>query len=697
MMAGNFVVGRRASPGGHVRSRLLTSLAVAALAAMPSLAEAQAIGYTLTPSAMSARWDDALGWEDSYLYGARLGLRFGPFVELQPFLHVGDATLTDPDTPGDGSPREIDLRHLGASLQLNLGRSDLVPFIRLGGGVLRVSPENRERVDRIALQAGAGVRLGLGGVQAELFAEDLAFRSASDGPGGVEEEANRHNLVLGAGLVIPISSFEEESSTGGLRGSAVPLEPFAGRLSFDDEFGLADQNVVGLRTGIDFSSLFGIRGFYWKGINEDVDGTDPVQAYGGETQFNLGTGPGLSPYLVAGAGRLDFGEGFRDPVDVAPADRNLLILGGGFAFGLSDRVRVNISARDYLFTTEELAETRTTSDLRHNLMLSGGLTFSVGGRSSASSGDDPAIETRRLETERLRRENDRLRGTAQITRVDTVTTTNDRGERVVREVVTVREDGQRTVTVPVPDEGEIILRYGPRATATGEITMAEIREAIRAEQDGRPAADPNVVVVPGQAGVDPGALEVRLEAIERRLVERLDAEVERRVREEVQRRGAAVVVVDSVTDTITRVEEPSILSRLTNFDIRQTRPYLGANVDNPTQLVLGGRANLGPVTPNSRFDFVPDVAFGIGEGDPTLLVAANLQYSLGSTGGDYDIRPYVAAGAGFFSRSFLSLNAAVGTSLDLRTGLDAPRMFVEYQGINLYARNRLIVGVALDR
>lgn len=675
----------------------MPTLAVAALVAWPSFADAQAIGYALSPSGALVRWDDALGWEDSYLYGGRLGLRFGPFVELQPFVYVGDAALTDSTPTGEDAEHEIDLRHAGASLQVNLTRGNLVPFVRLGGGVLRLAPATVEPVGKIALHAGGGVRLGLGGVQAELFAEDLAFRGGGSRLNAAEEEENHHNLALGAGLVIPISSFSEGASAGGLRGGAIPLEPFAGRLSFANEVGLADQNVLGVRTGIDFNSLFGARGFYWKGITEDIDGTDPVQAYGGEAQFNLNTGPGLSPYLVAGAGRLDFGEEFRDSSGVNPTDRNLLILGGGLGFGLSDRVRLNVSARDYLFAAEELEQTRTTNDLLHNLMLSAGLTFSIGGRSGARSGGDPALEALAAETERLRLENERLRGIAPVTQVDTVVVINDSGERVVREIVTTRVGNQRTLTVPVPDEGEIILRYGPNGTATGGITMAEIREAVRAELEGRTATDPNVVVVPGQPGVDPEALEARLSAMERRLAERVDAEVERRVREELERRAAEVVVTDNLADTLTVVEQPSILSRLTDFDIRQTLPYLGVNVDDPTQLIVGGRVNFGPITPNSRIDFLPEVAFGIGEDDPTLLVAANLRYSFGSTGGDFEIRPYVTAGAGFFSRSFLAVNAALGTSFDLRNGLDAPRAFVEYQGVNLYERNRLLVGVTLNR
>ena len=153
--------------------------------------------------------------------------------------------------------------------------------------------------------------------------------------------------------------------------------------------------------------------------------------------------------------------------------------------------------------------------------------------------------------------------------------------------------------------------------------------------------------------------------------------MERRVREELERRGAGGVVVDSLGEALTAAEQPSHSTRLTTLDIRETRPYVGVNVDEPTQLVLGGRIDLGPITPKSPIDFVPEVAFGIGEAARTLLVAANLGIQLRIGRGDHDVRPYVTAGAGFFGRTLLAVNAALGASFDLRSGLDAPRLFVE--------------------
>ncbi len=734
---------------------MIAVLAAAAVSAAP--ADAQGVGYKLIPTIEYIRWDDALGLEDTYFYGGKVGLTFGELVSLQPFYLFRTGVEGDSEKLADDSPlaraatREMDIRHFGADLNINLSRGDVVPFVRAGGGILRFEPDGLERADQITLKAGGGLRFGFGNLQAELFAEDLAFRinrfrlyaPSGGAPPGADPEADeeRHNLVAGAGITIPLGSHSDVSEAGGLQGAAVPLEPFVGRLDYDDEVGLDEQNVVGVRTGLDFNAYFGLRGYYWRGINDDFDDTDEVQSYGGEAQFNLNTGPGFSPYLVGGAGRIDYTSDFRDPMGVGRDDRTALILGGGMSIGLSERARINVAVRDYIFDQNaEFEDVSNTDDLLHNWFYSAGVTFSLGGRAPTVGGRDTDAERRlRAETERLRRENERLREGRDIERVmetvvDTVVVVNERGEREIREVVREQESG-RTITIPVPARGEINLRYGPGGIDAGEIRAiirdemeragpragmapggvseqelqlleqrlsARINEIVAGRLGQTPPAQPGVVVVPGQPGVDleqQRLLEERLQTIERRLSERIDALVVQRVREELDRRAAQapVSMVTPEGDTVQAVAS-SILDRFAQIDVRQTRPYIGVNIDDPTQLVIGGRVDLGPLTAGSPFDLVPEVAFGIGESDPTLLVAANLRYGLGSFGGGLDISPYLLGGVGLFSRTVLAVNAAVGASFDLRQGLGAPlRTFAEYQGINFFSSNRLLLGVSLQQ
>jgi hypothetical protein len=253
---------------------------------------------------------------------------------------------------------------------------------------------------------------------------------------------------------------------------------------------------------------------------------------------------------------------------------------------------------------------------------------------------------------------------------------------------------------------------GQEAMGEAEMELLERRLADRIDevitrrlgnQQPQQPVQPGVVVVPDRGGqADAAAIERRLNEMERRLSQQVDEAVRRRTAEledEVERlrdEEREMVIVGG--DTVMAAErQPGIFQRFQQMDLRETHPYIGVSFD-PTQFVIGGRLNLGPVTPNSPFNLVPELAFGIGEDDPTLLLAANLQYNFGAIGGGIPLSPYVSVGGGLFSKTFLAVNAAVGTSVNLRdAGFGEPlRGFVEFQGLNLFNRQRLLVGLSID-
>ncbi|MBA4157502.1 MAG: hypothetical protein H0X65_08500, partial [Gemmatimonadetes bacterium] len=282
--------------------------ATLALGARP--AAAQGISYELSPTIVQLQWNEALGIERDYLFGGRVGFNFGQLLGLQGYYlqRTGletNAAVLGPDAgleAGVPGPA-LDVRAAGADLVLNLGTGTIVPFLRAGGGVLRLEPDGLERTDQILLKAGGGLRFGIAGaLSGELFAEDWAFRVNRNrlftpGPGGVfppdpEADELRHNLALGAALNLPLGGDRTDAGPG-IRGAAIPIEPFAGQLRFADEMGLERQELIGIRTGLDFNRFIGLRGFYWRGVTPQFNETEDIQSYGGEVQFNLGAGPGI--------------------------------------------------------------------------------------------------------------------------------------------------------------------------------------------------------------------------------------------------------------------------------------------------------------------------------------------------------------------------------------------------------------------
>jgi hypothetical protein len=528
---------------------------------LPRTALAQDLRYGITPTAQQVSWDDALGLDNTLLYGGRVGVVLGRRIELQGFYLTNEGTdsgirdlydrlnVTDrpPENPGLG------VRNYGAALVYNFSVGGFTPFVRGGGSILRFEPEGGRASDRIALSYGGGLRFGKpGGLRFNVFAEDLRFRTdrtlllalpraGATLPDDAQSDRTRSNISYGAGLTIPLGGGAvtyDDTPQYQLSNVALPVDVFAGRLDFASSSGLPNQNLLGVRTGIDFGPLFGLRAFYWTGVSSGFDSRAGLQGYGGEAQFALNAGPGFSPFLVAGAAQLDFRPSYRIDTEsgvaapsVVPEDRTALILGGGVRVPLGSRLTATAAARNYLAARGTLgtADVAERSQLSSNWQFTAGLSFGIGGRGlrrrtaaapvrdtvfvDRSSGRQVAVSTGEVEM---------LRATA----VDrfVVTTAGDtlRGARadsvLARDpdarLVEVRRPGRtrlvpddanrgytsdRTVEIVVPTEGEINIRYGPpspegaaRARAADGTLLGD-RETLRAlvrEELGRTGLTP---------------------------------------------------------------------------------------------------------------------------------------------------------------------------------------------------------------
>ncbi|HEX6369625.1 MAG TPA: hypothetical protein VF006_11965 [Longimicrobium sp.] len=457
----------------------------------------------------------------------------------------------------------------------------------------------------------------------------------------------------------------------------VPMEFFVGRQEFAAELRVQDQDIAGVRLGLDLADYAGIRGFYWRGLNEDHNGVAPIQSYGAEAQLNLNSGRGITPFLVAGVGRVDFMDGFQDVDGSQPEDKDAAILGGGARLELG-RVGVMAAARSYLFQAGD----SLSDDLRSNLQLTAGLTFRLG---SAGRRRAPAV------SQTVVRETP---DTVYVARDGTVQRTERRSE----------DDPQTFVTIPIPREGEIYLRYGPVDSSTvnrrpdvgaGAVTAGQmetlrrqvladleplLRSLMAAERTALRELVRDELQRIGAAGLTPEA--------EQRLLENLEARVALRVQESVVR-----------TDAAGRPARPGFSPRL-----REWRAYTGGNLDRPRQFLLGGRVDLGPLDPrNPSLRVMPELAVGGGQGGVSVLLAGNLQLDLSSFQlGGAPLQPYVYGGLGFLvltdpnpgraeREAVLNLGYGVNFPVPGRDG--GPRLFLEHQGIDFFDLNRLLIGI----
>lgn len=389
---------------------LAASLALIALvwSAAPAAAQLHGVSYTLQPAAEFIKWDDDADMKNTELFGGRFTLNFGEYVDLSAHYLMREDVDTDNTHRGltavdHVSNQNVTLRNWGGELTLGLTPGTVMPFLRVGGGVLRFDPDVGRFRDQVAMSYGGGVRVGWEHVALEVTVEDFLFRfnryslvpeaAGAPLPPDPEEGAAKHNLLIGAGLNFTFGGYRGEGAGPGdealidrfrygLAGISIPIEPFAGNLEFNNSLALKDQRVIGARAGFDLGQYLGLRGYYWRGVNHDFSHTEKIGSWGGEANLHLSKESWFQPFLVAGLGELNFYKGFRDVNGAKRPDRTMLILGGGADLQVIDHVAINLSARDNLFGTGELQNVAGTDELHSNWLFTGGLTFTIGRESN---------------------------------------------------------------------------------------------------------------------------------------------------------------------------------------------------------------------------------------------------------------------------------------------------------------------------
>ena len=393
------------------------------------------------------------------------------------------------------------------------------------------------------------------------------------------------------------------------------FEPFGGAQAFDPAFGIDDQAIAGFRAGFELGPSVGLRGFYWRGVDDRHAWEDGIRGYGGEAQFSLGGLALFSPHLLAGAGRMEFGPELAAHGERVPADRTTLIVGGGLDLGLGRHLRLTAAARDYIMSRPDLdaaavdfEDVRDPGDLVHNWQMSAGLKILVGGGS------------------------------------------------------------------------------GPRRPDFGRADLAAMEDRLTERAD------------------------ARLDEMERRMEE--TARAEATIPAEPEPQDAPVMAVEPDPEPVepeTRFPEQvygdSRLDPALGFPARELRPYTGVLGGPHTQWVFGVAADWGPSDHLKAFNFVPEASLSLGQGKPSWLVAANLQYRPPwlYQRDSWWISPVTSFGLGVLNQdgSELVLNASWGVNVQLShvRGVSGEplNLYIAHQGIDLFRKERLIVGMSVER
>lgn len=764
-------------------ARLLPALALwALLAALPARAQVTGISYTLSPTIEHVFWNDNAGLDGGTLYGGQLGLGFGEYVELSGLYLFSDAAQTSfGDFSGlsddfrdalDALPqRDVKIRRYGAEMKLNLLQRAVIPFVTAGTGILRFDPDEIPSSSRIYLQGGVGVQFSAANRYTfTIQAENLSYRynagatlfsaddlEAAGLSGDSFNQADIHNWALKASLSLYLGGRRRgemseldralrDQFSEGLRGISLQVEPFAGEVNFADGLGYQpSQRVAGLYTGIDVGAYLGLRGFYWRGLQEDTfaDMAD-IQSFGGELRLRLNSGyQSLEPFVALGGGYVDVLEGYQSQGELAQ-DQPYAAAGFGLVLPIGNALKLRGSVRGLLISDEATDDISQPSDVQTSYLYSAGVSFVLGGSRDDGAG---SVMERGFEDTRAAQLDLAQRLDSATARLDSLSRVLDavRTERLAavpdslrpaeRPVARMRADDgttgiQQFVTLPIPERGELYIRFGepggveldpyaqqgyyaddayyydPQALAGGD-TLAAVPPAraavpppagtLTAEQVRQIVRD----TIREQLDATDTASDAELQRIEQRLEQQL-SNIETRLQARLDAEAAVApepVVVDVEGDRVGS-DDRTILGgflgliggilTLQGQEFSALLPLTGVQLgtDAPEQFILGVRGDFRPSF-DSAVRFYPDFMFGFGQGETSFLTDLNAVFV-------YDasvVQPYFGPGFGIHGYdAFNNLDLAFNLVFGAERAFGDSSFFAEYNMADFGQSNRILAG-----
>lgn len=635
----------------------------------------------------------------------------------------------------------------------------------------------------------AALRLYLGGRSAgELTELDRALREQFGG-GGVRVFAQPFYGQINFNEAL--TGLPDKQPLGGVN-AGIDLGPYVGLRGFywraTDEEDLFEDTVP---------PTFADLAFYGGELNLRFG-----QPFGGGLAPQLIVGGGYMNILSGYSRVVDGSEVTFDPDD----DRYFATGGVGLEFPLSSAFRLIGAARYLFMSTQDIEDLNNPDNVYGSPTYTAGIEFSFGGGPGRTAGDVFGRELRdvrqssqqrdrqiRNQFDRLEAQIDSLERIAQQDdgqqfqrlqqRIDslsnlTQTQQDDFTRQERREIEQLRQEvrqlrgeqgrGQQqggqggqgarqmsgdastsnlsgqTVTVPVPNQGEIYVRFGETVNqtsvetvygppvmlgggtaqapstqqqgtpgagiATGGLTANEIRQLIQQElqrQGGAQGAlsqqDIERVVrqtlsdqLQGMGSSDVQAAQINslrdqlndLESRVQRRLDRLSAE-QRQIPSQPN-----VTVIDRGGEGDgqggTRVVSPSQQS-FYQRNLQAVSPVVGLRFGNETEFLVGARGDYS--TGLSWLRFAPELELGFG-GGTSINLFGNGIVPVGGNNLGFGTQPYVGAGLGLVSESGLSglafgVNLLAGAQYTFDTGAV---IFGEFSTLSFFDTNRLLVG-----
>ena len=702
----------------------VAGLMASALAGSNANAQVRDVSVMVSPYASYNWWNSNIALKNSPFVGARVGFGFGPFFEIRA-NYEQSINLKNALQDKDWNPlneealqklegMDMTISRVGGEAKVNLlGNSAVTPYLTAGAGVqvLDYNPFKVENKDAIIEEAkvkdkqlyytlGAGVKLRITDRMAfSMEARNLGFNMNANNSfinhyGDMKDLDKKKygnwsalasfDFYLG-GNAAPgthqLGGRYASLFSDGFRGMKFVLEPGVQYVDFRNKTGLSDQWFLGGSAGVDFSSLVGLRAFYYQATKEpnklSFDFNKDLKMYGANFIARLNYPRGIVPYLRFGAGYLDrnnlIESGNKEEAKKNFKSHDLFgMLGAGIEIPISRWFALFGNADALLMTAndQKVESVSTPEDIAVNIGYTAGLRINLG---------DPVLQSELMDESQTtaynERTNELLSDRSRVNRAEVeklqnkMMTKKEFEEMVDRIMARIHEEESKRASLYTADETEVILRAlatqsAGTSTSTTTTTVTSDDRAIKdlqarvgsLERDAR--SDNNGSVAPSTTIIAPGTGYNAPQPAPR---------------------GSYDVAPS---------ERPVAMHPNGGWlKLNRLAAVTGVSLGESTSWALGMRGYM--QISDSSFDFVPEIMFGFRQGGTSFDLAGNFVYNI-------DIKsrftPYVGLGVGIFQHGLgtnFGTNIIAGTNINLGTNGE---MFVDYTARSLFKNNQIAVG-----
>jgi opacity protein-like surface antigen len=744
---------------------LLSTLVVICGLSQISNAQVSGVSFSLSPGGDYLIFEDNAGLKPGYAVGGMLGLGLGQYVEVHASYLFGDRYRTDftrlrggdevvSERLGLLNNYDVTIQRYGLAAKVNLASTAIVPYLTAGTGVIRMGRNNLNSSESIYISGGAGLMASVASrftffIQAShmgyRYNPGSAFLRGSEMNPARLQPANftqvdvtNWDLMLGLRAYLGGSRFDNSGDdlifldefNGGWSNVRYTFDAFYGQIFFDESLGFpSTTHITGLQAGLDFGPHVGVRGFYWRGI-DDRDGLDfdKLHMFGAlfRTAFFRS---GVTPYINVGGGYMRVMSDYDPGMLTNPKSQMFALTGVGVEANITRSVVLKGDISAMALTEDGIDNSTSPSSINLSPMFTLGVSYRIGDFAVKRPRDrrQPVTEMTRpvslTETDPITRDLEQrqrmqiMRETALSTEIakalaagDTLVATNlsselerlrsdvprpvdESTERVIdTEKVVEKKIDDRTITLPVLEDGEIYIRFGKPAPVapvtpgvTGESqTVRDLERRVEqllrereAARTGQPQPQSSVTVIPSQ-GDD--AMDRRMRQFEERMIALLESRQ--------PQTGVTTQPTQETTPGVTVIQD-----RPTG-ELNGIAAYLG--VANPNQGVIGLRGDYGSFL-SGRIELIPEFVLGFGNDTRMYNINALMLAPLPGIRYIDPFLPYAGLGLGLMAFSnppddIAGIQFTWSFHLGAERDLGPGKLFIEYANLNLFSFNRINVG-----